>query len=86
MKFHVPNLKLGEAVRVQVVDTLPGNELVITLDGDLIRVANESDREIYPGEMIELIVTALKPLQFRVAIHAVGKAASQRRAKIDVSI
>ncbi len=86
MKFHVPYLKLGETVRARVVDVLPGQELVINLSGDLIRVANESRHDIQPGEAIDLIVTALQPLQFRMAVHSSASTLGPKNSKIDVSV
>ena len=82
MKFTIPNLKLGETIKGIVDDVLPGNELLINFNGDLIRVSNETRKPVKRGQLIELIVTAVSPLQFRLASHP--KKAG--RPKIDLSV
>lgn len=85
MKFLLPDLKLGESVEARVVELLDNRELLLNVGGDLVRVGNESGHPVRSGQKIELIVTALRPLQFRVATHpAISKEKGPR--KIDVSV
>jgi hypothetical protein len=84
MKLSLPDVKLGQTIKAKVDDILPGNELLINFHGDLIRVANETTKIIKRGQMIELIVTAIKPLQFRLASHANDNKSG--RPKLDMSV
>jgi hypothetical protein len=51
-----------------VEELLPGDELVMNFSGDLVRVANETQRKLALGDRLEVIVVATDPLRFRVAI------------------
>ena len=83
MKFRLPYLKLGETVRGQVVEILASNEIIINFDGDLVRVGNETNAKVRVGDRIDLIVTALQPLQFRLAIHPEPR--QKRLHRLDIS-
>jgi hypothetical protein len=82
MKSHLPHLKLGEIVVATVIDNLPDYELLLDVTGDLIRVANETRKPILKGTRIQLRVTAIQPLQFRL----IDRRQQRRRGRIDYSI
>ena len=83
MKFVIRDLKLGESVTGRVEECLPGNEFIICIDGDLLRVHNDSSRNLKPGDQCTLVVKATQPLRFQLIED---RAKQRRRGSLDVNI
>lgn len=78
MKFILNRLALGDRLWGKVEEILPGNELLMNFDGDLIRVQNEAGRPWKRGDRVEVIVRALEPLRFQLNPHT--------KSLLDVSV
>ena len=70
MKKIVPLLKLNQKVWALVEEVLGQNttetHLIVNFQGDLIRVGNQSGRRFRPGQRIQLLVTSISPLGFKL--------------------
>ena len=66
MKFTINRLKPGEVVSAEVVETVSNGELIVNFNGDLIRVANESQRKFAPKQSLQLRVMTVSPLSFQL--------------------
>lgn len=66
MKFVIPVLKLGDRVRAEVEDIPSANYVIVNFSGDLLRIANSTQQNFRLGQTLELEVTALSPLAFRL--------------------
>lgn len=64
---------MGEEVRGKVTEQLAGGELIISFEGDLLRVANESRKAFKVGEFVVLEVMALSPIRFKLATQVVRR-------------
>ncbi len=82
MKFVITNLKVGETLKGQVTEHLPGHELLIGFQGDLLRVVNETGRSFSVGDPVWLIVRAINPIRFQL----LDRREQRRRGRIDVSV
>ncbi len=65
MKFCLPELHLGSRVQAQVVELISSDYMIVSFQGDLLRVKNESKKISKKGDWLELEVVAVKPLAFR---------------------
>lgn len=65
MKKIVPHLQLDQKVWA-LVEELVSNDLIVNFQGDLIRVGNQSGRRFRPGQRIQLQVTSIAPLGFKL--------------------
>lgn len=79
MKFVLPKLKLGQKLLARVEESLPGQELLLNCQGDLIRVANDTSQVFAKGQKITVRVTAVNPLQFKLVPQ-------KSRHSLDISI
>ncbi len=59
-----PDLKVGDGVEARVVERTLNGDLIISCDGQLIRVLNQTRQNFRPGEWVRLSVTAINPLKF----------------------
>ena len=66
MKPTITTLKMGQKVWATVDEVLDLETLIVSFNGDLLRVANRSDRIFRVGQRIQLNVASLKPLKFRL--------------------
>ena len=66
MKFTIPKLKVGDVVNADVVEVLGSDTLIVSFNGDLVRVANESPRHFEKGHRIPLQVATTRPLSFKL--------------------
>ncbi len=86
-KDQVLSLKTGQKVWATVEDVLVGEELIVNYHGDLLRVANQSQRRFRPGQRIQLNVTSTTPLQFQLLEPRREISNSEiARNKIDIEI
>ena len=83
MKQSLRGLQIGQSVRAKVTELLPGDDLLISFDGDLLRVHNETRRALRVGDEVVLIVKAVRPLRFQLAPE---RSEQRLRGRIDVSI
>lgn len=67
MKFTLPNLKLGQRVEAKIIEVIGEKAVVANFRGDLLRIANQTGRPMKPGQVINLEITALRPLKFKLA-------------------
>jgi len=70
MKKIVPHLKVNEKVWALVEEIsgveAGGSHLIVSFQGDLIRVGNQSGRRFRPGQRIQLQVVGVQPLSFKL--------------------
>ncbi len=65
MKKVVPHLTVEQKVWA-LVEEVNGLDLIVSFQGDLIRVGNQSGRRFRPGQRIQLKVVAVEPLSFKL--------------------
>lgn len=65
MKKVVPHLKVSQKVWA-LVEEVNGADLIVSFQGDLIRVGNQSGRRFRPGQRIQLQVVGIQPLSFKL--------------------
>lgn len=82
MKQIVPHLKLDQKVWA-LVEELISSDLIVSFQGDLIRVANQSNRRFRPGQRIQLQVTGISPLSFKLLE---SREPSKIISRLDISI
>lgn len=83
MKFVLRNLKVGESLKGCVEEMHPNGEILISFQGDLLRVQNQTGRRFHLGDSVQLIVKAVNPLRFQLLPDSEEM---RRRGKIDVSV
>ena len=66
MKFFVDRLEIGDVVQAQIAEVLDSSQIIISLNGDLARAQNETQRTLHVGDTVKLRVSSRSPLQFRV--------------------
>lgn len=84
MKQTLPQLALQQKVWALIEEVLDNEDLIVSFQGDLIRVQNQSGKKFRPGQRIQLKVTALEPLGFQL-IDAKSPQATYYR-KLDLNI
>jgi hypothetical protein len=72
VKANIKSLQLGESIIVEVVEVLSSEVCIVSCNGDLVRVRNESHLNLRPGQNIQARVTQLKPLQFQILSNRSG--------------
>lgn len=72
MKLHIPHLKIGDEVTVEVVEALGLDVCIVSFNGDLVRVKNESKKILEPQMRLRARVLSLDPLQFHIISHRSG--------------
>jgi sulfur carrier protein ThiS len=60
------NIKLGQKVWAVVEDLVTPTSLIVNFNGDLVRVENHTDKALRTGSRIQLEVTNLNPLSFKL--------------------
>lgn len=65
--------RIGELVDGRVEEVLDRYTLIIALDGQLMRVQNETGRPFKVGQIVTLVVSATAPLAFRLHIRKSGR-------------
>lgn len=66
MKFTLPQLKVSQRVWALIEEVVGREDLIVSFQGDLIRVQNQSQRRFRPGQRIQLVVASTDPLGFRL--------------------
>lgn len=78
MKFTVHRLRIGDLVWAQIVEFVGADECIVSFQGDLIRVRNESMNKLSINEKILVRVTAINPLAFQLLTDADKKSGATR--------
>lgn len=84
MKQTLPQLVVDQKVWAIIEEVMTNQDLIVSFQGDLIRVQNQSGRNFRPGQRIQLKVTAVVPLAFQL-IDAKSPNASYY-SKLDLSV
>jgi hypothetical protein len=69
MKFTVHKLRIGDKVWAQIVEHVSASEFIVSFQGDLIRVRNESLSELSINDKVLVRVMAVNPLAFQLLIE-----------------
>lgn len=83
MKFVLRDLQIGESLQGRVAEVLSESDVIISFDGDLLRVHNETRRPLRVGDTVTCIVRAIQPLRFQLIQE---REEQKRRGRIDVSV
>ncbi len=66
-KSQLRSLRSGDVVTAQVEEVLSADAFIASFAGDLLRLKNETQRNLRAFETIKLIVTSVDPLAFQLA-------------------
>ena len=83
MKFTLHKLKIGDLVWAQVVELASADECIVSFQGDLIRVKNQSLTQLSTHDKVLVRVVTVRPLIFQLLNE---KDKTQRATRINVSI
>ena len=61
--FH---FKMGQHIICKIIELVDQNDLIVSFQGQLLRVHNQSKRKFANSQFIELEVMSLKPLRFSI--------------------
>ncbi len=67
MKFSVPYLKTGDQFQAKIIEVLAQDRLIVSVQGDLLQVRNESARNFQAGEHVQVRVSSVNPLQLELS-------------------
>lgn len=67
MKLTLSHLKVGDYIKGRILEIQDDGSMVVSFQGDLIRVCNQTQKILKCGSSIDLIVTAVSPYAFRLA-------------------
>ena len=65
-------MKLGEIVSAKITEVVNQNEMIVSFDGDLLRVVNQTGQPMRVGQFVRVQVMAVRPLQFRLVAENRG--------------
>lgn len=65
VKPTVTSLRVGQKVWATIEELLDQEQVIVSFNGDLLRVVNRAGQRLRPGQRIQLHVEAVNPLQFR---------------------
>lgn len=57
--------RLGDRIWAHIEECHPNGDILVEIDGQLIRVHNETQHRMRSGERLQLEVTTIDPLGFR---------------------
>jgi hypothetical protein len=83
MKFVMHKLRIGDLVWAQVVECIGTSEFIVSFQGDLIRVRNESLTQLPLDEKVLVKVASVNPLTFQLLSDADRKRGATR---INISV
>jgi hypothetical protein len=83
LKQFIGTWKIGDRVTGRVTEQLSTSELIISFNGDLLRVANETKQDFAIGQYVELMIATLNPITFRVAPPRLR---ARQTGKMDISV
>jgi ribosomal protein S1 len=67
VKLTLSHLKVGDFIEGRILEIQDDGSMVVSFQGDLIRVSNQTQKTLKCGSFIDLIVTAVSPYAFRLA-------------------
>lgn len=67
MKPFIRTWIVGQRVQGRVTEQLPSGELIISFDGNLLRVSNESGQKVAAGDTVDLQVASQNPVTLKLA-------------------
>lgn len=76
-------LQLNQSLRGSVIEILSEDELLMSFNGALVRVHNETRRPMKVGQVISVIVKAIEPVRLQLLED---RRSQRRRGHIDVSV
>jgi hypothetical protein len=66
MKQTLKDLRLHQRLKARVVEVQIGGDVVVAFGDELIRVKNSSDKILRVGDQLDLIVSGLRPIEFKL--------------------
>lgn len=72
----------GQKVEGKFIEFVGGSDWIVSFQGKLYRVKNESEKKIKPNEVVELIVSSHDPLVLSIEL----KKPSRQIDKIDFTV
>lgn len=63
------NLKRGQRIRAQVEEVISSEIVIVSFQGKLVRVANSTSNRINRGDVLDLQVVGIQPLEFRFFVR-----------------
>ena len=66
VKFVIQSLHFGDVIEAEVSELLTENEVIMSFQGDLLRVQNHSRSTLKVGEKLNCRVTSIDPLRFEM--------------------
>ncbi len=83
MRTDLAGLQKGDVIVAKVFEKLSSYEYIVSIDGQLIQVQNQTLMQFELGSSVSLLVSQVKPLQLQL----LSQNRSQRRVRgIDVSV
>ncbi len=83
MKSTIHKLRVGDQIWAQIVENISDSEFIVSFQGDLVRVRNESLSSLKCNEKILVRVVALSPLAVQIVKNG---DATRIATRIDVSV
>lgn len=56
----------GKRIRAQIVEVQSGDQILVSYQGQLLRVTNQSGKKLKKNQYLDLLVTSESPLQFKI--------------------
>lgn len=66
MKTDLAGLRKGDVIVAKVFEKLSAYEYIVSIEGQLIQVQNQTLKQLKVGSTVNLMVAAVKPLQLRL--------------------
>lgn len=60
------NLKLGDQIQAVVEEVLPESALIVSIEGELFRVLNETGQKLKAKDRLTMTAVAVNPLMFKM--------------------
>ena len=79
MKATLLRVKRGDRLRARILELQAGGDILISFDGDILRVRNETNRALRVGQVVTVFVIETSPLRFQLA-------SERRTGHLDVNV
>ncbi len=83
MRTELVGLKKGDVIVAKVFEKLSSYEYIVSIEGQLIQVQNQTLKQFEVGNLVSLLVAAVKPLQLQLLSQ---DRAQNRGRGLDVSV
>lgn len=83
MRTDLAGLKKGDLIVAKVFEKLSAYEYIVSIDGQLIQVQNQTLKQFDVGSLVSLLVSQVKPLQLQLLSQNRG---SRSGRGLDVSV